>query len=299
MKKIFLFAILAFLPTSVFAFSFDGDWYGTNPCAYFDKSQDVKLVIEDGKAKVDWGDEYNPTKYRGKVLKNNKLGLNSNEGRIEGIFISENELILNKGKDITNSDGETISCEFTLNKGAMKEEITLEVEKTPEEIEAEEEQKTITEVEQNIENIPDFYNNPPNGGKIALYATAAWESMNLEAAKQISENLAVVALGKQIQSYVTSQTDIMIEQIGLNGDETLNSEMLIVGDLTSQKAISSGYRIDKQVTVPKGSKYVVYILIEQRLSLVNKILINEIKNTDTSEEKLKAAKAFQELEDSI
>ena len=57
MRNILTF-ILIFLPTSVFAFSFDGDWYGTNPCAYFDKSQDVKLVIKDGKAKVDWGDEY-------------------------------------------------------------------------------------------------------------------------------------------------------------------------------------------------------------------------------------------------
>lgn len=297
MNKIFLFAIISFLPTSVFAFTFDGDWYGSNPCAYFDETQDVILVIKDGKAKVDWGDEYKPTKYRGKVLKNNKLGLNSNEGRIEGIFISENELILNKGKDFTNTNGETTSCEFTLNKGSMKK--TPKEEKTPEEIEAEEKQKTITEVEKNIENIPDFFNNPPNGGKIALYATAVWESINLQAAKQISEDLAIVALGKQIQSYVTSQTDIMIEQIGLNGDEALNSEMLIVGDLVSKKAISSGYRIDKQVTVPKGNKYAVYILIEQRLSIINKILINEIKNTETSEEKLKAAKAFQELEDSI
>ena len=290
MRNILTF-ILIVLPTSVFAFSFDGDWYGTNPCAYFDKSQDVKLVIKDGKAKVDWGDEYKPTKYRGKVLKNNKLGLNSNEGRIEGIFISENELILNKGKDFTNTDGETISCEFTLNKGSMK--------KTPEEIDAEEIQKTITEIEQNIENIPDFYNNPPDGGKIALYATAVWEASNLQAAKEISETLAVQALGRQIQSYVSSQIDTMIEQIGLNGDETLNFEMLNVGNLTAQKAVTSGYRIDKQVTVPNGNKYVVYILIEQRLSIVNKILIDEIKNSDTSEEKLKAAKAFQELEDSI
>jgi hypothetical protein len=184
-----------------------------------------------------------------------------------------------------------ISCEFTLNKGSMK--------KTPEEIDAEEIQKTITEIEQNIENIPDFYNNPPDGGKIALYATAVWEASNLQAAKEISETLAVQALGRQIQSYVSSQIDTMIEQIGLNGDETLNFEMLNVGNLTAQKAVTSGYRIDKQVTVPNGNKYVVYILIEQRLSIVNKILIDEIKNSDTSEEKLKAAKAFQELEDSI
>ena len=100
MNRFLLFAIFVCLPTQVFAINFDGDWYGTNPCAYFDKSQDVKLVIADGKAKVDWGDEFKPTRYRGKVLKNNKLGLNSNEGRIEGEFISEKELVLNKGKEL-------------------------------------------------------------------------------------------------------------------------------------------------------------------------------------------------------
>ena len=77
---------------------------------------------------------------------------------------------------------------------------------TPEEIEAEEKQKTITEIEQNIENIPDFYNNPPDGGKIALYATAVWEATNLQAAKEISETLinrskeALLTLAMEISS---------------------------------------------------------------------------------------------------
>ena len=38
-------------------------------CAYFDQSQDVVLTIKDGKAKVDWGEEFKPTKYRGRFLK--------------------------------------------------------------------------------------------------------------------------------------------------------------------------------------------------------------------------------------
>ena len=33
-------------------------------------------------------------------------------------------LVLNKGKEFTNTAGETTNCEFTLNKGAMKEEKT-------------------------------------------------------------------------------------------------------------------------------------------------------------------------------
>ena len=300
MKKFLLFLIFLFLPTNVFAFNFDGDWYGTNPCAYFDQSQDVKLIIEDGKAKVNWGDEFKPTKYRGKVLKNNKLGLNSNEGRIEGEFISEKELLINKGKEFTNTDGEIINCEFILNKGALiVEEKTLEEEKTPEEIAVEEEKKTITEVEENIENIPDWFSVPPDGGKIALYSVGVWESPKLTSAKVFAEQQALEALGRTLNSYVSQQIDTMIDEVGLNDDITFSSEMTSIGSTTVKKATTTGYRIDKQVTVPKGKKYVVYILLTQRFSVVNQILIDEIKISDTAEVKLKASKAFQELEEAI
>jgi hypothetical protein len=300
MKRFLLFAIFACLPTHVFAFSFDGDWYGTNPCAYFDKSQDVKLVITEGKAKVDWGDEFKPTKYRGKVLKNNKLGLNSNEGRIEGEFISEEELVLNKGKEFTNTDGEITNCEFTLNKGAMKEEETPDVvveEKTPEEKAAEEEEKTITEVEENIENIPDWFETPPDGGKIALYSVGVWESPKLTTAKLFAEQQALEALGRTIESRVGQEINTMIDEVGLNDDVTLNYEMTSVGTTTVKLATTTGYKIDKQITVPKGKKYVVYVLLKLRFSVVNNILIDQIKKTDTSEVKLKASKAFQDLEE--
>ena len=71
---------------------------------------DVILEIENGKAKVEWGEERNPSKYRGKVYQNDKLGLNSNDGRVEGFFKSIDELVLNKDKTFTNNNDETISC---------------------------------------------------------------------------------------------------------------------------------------------------------------------------------------------
>ena len=60
MKKIFPFVTILFLSSNLLASNYDGEWYGTNPCAYFDQSQDVVLTIKDGKAKVDWGEEFKP-----------------------------------------------------------------------------------------------------------------------------------------------------------------------------------------------------------------------------------------------
>ena len=77
--------------------------------------------------KVFWGEKHNPTKYSGGVYQTDKLGLNSNAGRIEGNFISTEELILNKGETFTNNNGETINCEFTLTKNEIKDSKTISI----------------------------------------------------------------------------------------------------------------------------------------------------------------------------
>ena len=284
-------------PTSLLANKYDGEWFGANPCAYFDQAQDVILIIKDGKAKVDWGEKFKPTKYRGKVLRNDKLGLNSNAGRIEGEFISNQELVINKGKDYTNSDGKTISCEFTLNKGSMK------IEKTPEEVAAEEEikqeEQEQNEVVQSIENIPDWFLVPPDGGKIAAFSTATWQSQDLQTARKYAENQALEALALTLDSRVSLQINTMIDQVGLNGDETLATEMNTISNTTVREATTTGYKIEEIAVQSKGNKYVVYILLKLRFSEADRILMNQIKASTTVENKLKASKAFQELDESI
>jgi len=89
MRFILIIILSTFFTSNVFASIFDGKWYGTNPCAIFDEPQDIILEIENGKAKTEWGEERNPSKYRGKIYQNDKLGLNSNDGRVEGfVFFS-------------------------------------------------------------------------------------------------------------------------------------------------------------------------------------------------------------------
>ena len=45
-KSFFLIIIMILISTDAFAGKYDGKWYGTNPCAYFDEAQDVTLLIE-------------------------------------------------------------------------------------------------------------------------------------------------------------------------------------------------------------------------------------------------------------
>ena len=110
---------------------------------------------------------------------------------------------------------------------------------------------------------------------------------------------ALESLALTLDSRVTLQINTMIDQVGLNDDETLATEMTSVGNTTVREASTTGYKIEEIDVQTKGTKYVVYILLKLRFSEADKILMKQIKSTDTSEGKLKASKAFQELEEAI
>ena len=171
MRFILIILLSIFLSSQVLASIFDGKWYGTNPCAIFDEPQDIILEIENGKAKTEWGEERNPSKYRGKIYQDDKLGLNSNAGRVEGFFKSIDELVLNTDKTYTNNNDETISCEFILTRNEIKKEAD------PEEVANQEAAEKEEQAENIMANIPEWFKNLPDGGNLIAYAAGTNENL--------------------------------------------------------------------------------------------------------------------------
>jgi len=272
---------------------FDGKWYGANPCAYFDESQEVELEIVDGKAKVSWGEKHNLTKYIGKVYQSDKLGLNSNAGRVEGKFVTTDELVLNKDVTFTNDDGETINCEFTLTKNAPSEE------KSAEEIAEEEVATEEKEINTIIENIPEWYLIQPDGGNLFGFFAGQGESVSIQVAKDLAELEALESLARSLDTRISQQVNKMVDQVGLDGDETLTTEMTEVTKSTTKLAQVAGWKYEETAVQQKGTKYIVYVLLKYRYSEANRILLEQIKIKHTSVEKLKVSKAFQDLEEEV
>ena len=296
--KFLTLVLITLIGTQAYSISlFDGKWYGNNPCAFFDEAQDVVLEIDDGKAKVNWGEKYNLNKYRGKVYQSDKLGLNSNAGRVEGRFTSADELVLNKGVTFTNDDGVVINCEFTLTKNEIKEEKTAEEiaeeEAITEEEEAEEEVNTI------IENIPDWYLIQPDGGNLFGFFAGQAESVSIQVAKDLAETEALESLARSLDTRISQQVNKMVDQIGLDGDVTLTTEMTEVTKTTTRLAQVAGWKYEETAVQQKGTKYIVYVLLRYRYSESNKILLEQIKIKHTSVEKLRVSKAFQDLEEEV
>ena len=291
------YIIILFFPllisTQALAGIFDGKWYGTNPCAIFDEPQDVILEIENGKAKADWGEERNPTKYRGKVYKGDKIGLNSNDGRVEGYFTSTEELLLNKGKTITNNNNETINCEFVLTKNAIKKEDNPEEIAKQKAIEEEEQAKSI------MDNIPEWFLNLPDGGNIIAYAAGTNENLKLQTAYDRALGEARETLASSLNLTITQQLNKIVDEISAGNDITLTEQLTEVTNYTTNTVKVSGWKEVEKDIQKNGDNYLVYVLIQFNLRDANKILLDQIKTNEDSFQKLKASQAFQELEEEV
>ena len=60
-----------------------------------------------------------------------------------------------------------------------------------------------------------------------------------------------------------------------------------------------GWALDKSEFQSKGTNYIAYVLIKYPYGAANKILMQQIKTKQAAEAKLRASKAFQELEEEI
>ena len=297
-KSIFVFIFTSLISYQVFAGKYDGKWHGTNPCAYFDEAQDVTLVIENDKAKVDWGEKYNLTKYRGKIFKGDRLGLNSNDGRIEGEFLSREELILNEGVTFTNSSEEIIECEFTLTKIEKQNEEDSE---TVEANQENEEGEVSPDFKVSIENLPDWFLNPPDGGNLVKFFVGEGESVTIQAAKDLAIEEALENFGSTLERSLTQQVNKMVDQVGLGNDLKLTREMTEVTISTTKSVQVGGWMLDKTVVLQheSTSNYFVYVLLKIPNIVINKIFLQQINVKEESMDKIKASQAFQELEEEV
>ena len=299
-KSIFLIIFALLISSQAFAGKgkYDGKWYGTNPCAYFDEAQDVTLVIENDIAKVDWGEKHKETKYRGKIYKRDKLGLNSNAGRVEGEFMSQEELILNEDVTFTNSSDETIDCEFTLTKNEIKKEDDTETADTN--VESGEDEAS-TDFNVSIENLPDWFLNPPDGGNLLKFFVGEGESVTIQAAKDFAIEEALENFGSTIQRGLQQEVNKMVDQVGLGNDLKLTREMTEVTISTTQQVQVGGWMLDKTAVLQHEttSNYFVYVLLKIPNIVINKIFLQQLNAKNESKEKIKVSKAFQELEEEI
>jgi hypothetical protein len=168
---------------------------------------------------------------------------------------------------------------------------------TPEASAAQEKQATKA-VEKAVSNIPPWYLSPPVEEN-AIYAAGVAASGDMQFAMDRAVLSAKTALASQLNNRVSARIRDFMNEAGVAGDATLTAE----ADRVSQNVVTevnlAGFRRDKSEVMQEGRSYRAYVLLRYPVGDANKIVRDQVRKSNQLESRLRASKAFQDLEKEI
>jgi len=151
-------------------------------------------------------------------------------------------------------------------------------------------------VKEQIEAIPEWFKAPPQDEK-NIYAVGTSTTPDLQFAIDAANLNAKYMLADRINSRLRSQFKQFRAKVG-TGDldaEVMTELEKAVKNITTNTDVS-GYSQAKLDVVPHGSQYRVFVLLEYSDSEARKILTNRIRKDEMLFNKLRATKAWKELD---
>ncbi len=156
----------------------------------------------------------------------------------------------------------------------------------------------VEEVKASMDDMPSWYAKPPID-EFSLYAPGAATSSDLQFAEDKAVLGAKRALADRINSRLSSKMKEFISESGA----VENAQVLAEGERVTSNLITevnlSGYTIVEKKFFPAGTQYRAYVLLQYPLGNANRILVDQVKKNSLLQSKLRASKAFEELEKDI
>lgn len=163
-------------------------------------------------------------------------------------------------------------------------------------------QKEEEELKINAE-IPEWYQNLPQGSETIMYSRGSAISADLDNSEQVAIENALLKLAGKLKNRINSKMDKVVKEAGVDADLTLKTEIQRISTIVVKEATVTGYKVYKTKMAPLANgKYRTFILIEFPISLAyKKHLQNLEQSTSVSADikKLKDTEAFKELEEFV
>jgi len=172
---------------------------------------------------------------------------------------------------------------------------------TPEFVQKKEEdqQKAAVEtVKQTISKVPVWYTTPPVDIN-SIYQGATESSPDL----QRSVDKAVMTAKSQLASKLGDRVSQKIRDFATETG-TVNDEQIVRTIETTRQSVAldvnvAGYVLEKSEVVQENGRYRAYVLLRYPLGENNKVIVAQVKKNAVLDSKLRASKAFEELEREI
>jgi len=163
----------------------------------------------------------------------------------------------------------------------------------------EQQKETRTEVKSVVAEAPDWYVKPPQDEQ-KLYAPGTATSTDLQLAVDESSLAAKRTLADSLKGLLSGKMKQFISESGAGPtDVVLTKEVENVTTDVINEVNVSGYHQVQAKVIPEGSQYRAYVLLEYSLAQANRELADRVKEDPQLEGRLRASKAFEELERDI
>jgi hypothetical protein len=167
------------------------------------------------------------------------------------------------------------------------------------EIQEQQRQKMLLkQVEQTIDKSPKWFLEPPVESN-AIYSVATDYSTDLQFAIDKSMLNAKVGLATQISNKVSSKMKEFAQEVGAGSDAQVVKEIERVSTELVTEVNLSGFTTAKREIIQQGSGYRSYVMLRYPLGEANKMVVEQTKKNAILDSKIRASKAFQELEKDI
>jgi hypothetical protein len=164
--------------------------------------------------------------------------------------------------------------------------------------EEEQQKEAVKAVTQTISKAPVWYTQPPMDVN-AIYVTATELSSDMQMAMDTSVLSAKRTLAGQLGDRVSSKMTDFASQTGVGGDTQVIKEIERVTKSVATDINVAGYVREKSELVQEGTKYRAFVLLRYPVGESNKVIADQVKKSAVLEAKVRASKAFQDLEHEI
>jgi chromosome segregation ATPase len=148
--------------------------------------------------------------------------------------------------------------------------------------------------------IPEWYQTMPQSSETIMFARGSAISADLDNSEQRAVENALIKLSTQMKNRISSKTNLVIKEAGVDADLTLKTEMQRISNIVVKNATIRGYKIFKtKMAALANGKYRTFVVIEFPVSLAYKNFIADLDSSVTVKaeiNKLKNTDAFKELE---
>jgi len=164
--------------------------------------------------------------------------------------------------------------------------------------EAEQQKAAVKNVENAISKTPTWYTQPPQDAN-AIFTTGTEASPDM----QMAMDMAVLSAKRNLAFQLGARTSAMMKdfagQTGTAGDAEVSREIDRVTKSVAADINVAGFIREKSEIIAEGKNYRAFALIRYPIGESNKVVADQIKRSKVLDTRLRASKAFQDLEQEI